>query len=147
MKRFSWTLDGLKVGLFFPLLYTLPMYQTNMYNAAHYNIYRTQLIQCHRNAKMNSSTRFEILACTYTKQTPRVFSLFWYFLGEKKALKRIKPSTLCSRFCLYIWRSIFLSDCVFDGASNRIPLLPLTLARSLSVCVCFSFNFIQVKER
>lgn len=109
MKRFSQMLDGLEVGLFsFPLslCYTLPMCQTNnMHNIIVYRILFATHTQYHRNAKMNSSTRFEMFVCAWTKQTPCV--AFFVFQGRKKALKRIKPSTLCSRFCLYIWRYIF----------------------------------------
>lgn len=146
MKRFSQMLDGLEVGLFsFPLslCYTLPMCQTNnMHNIIVYRILFATHTQYHRNAKMNSSTRFEMFVCAWTKQTPCV--AFFVFQGRKKALKRIKPSTLCSRFCLYIWRYIFFCAIVFLMVLAYEFHLFLPLFSSLAI---FYFNFFFASER
>lgn len=126
------------------LCYTLPMCQTNnMHNIIVYIEYCSQLI--HNTIEMLKWIQALVLKCSCAlEQNKHHASLFFVFQGRKKALKRIKPSTLCSRFCLYIWRYIFfLCDCVFDGAGIRIP----SLSASLFLSRHFLFQFFFASER
>lgn len=147
MKRFSQMLDGLEVGLFsFPLslCYTLPMCQTNnMHNIIVYIEYCSQLI--HNTIEMLKWIQALVLKCSCAlEQNKHHASLFFVFQGRKKALKRIKPSTLCSRFCLYIWRYIFFCAIVFLMVLAYEFHLFLPLFSSLAI---FYFNFFFASER